>query len=88
MRSIGRQVSFTKKMQIRFGLPDTLGKLEVGDKIGLQVLYSPAMIEQVPISPISLALLRAASPHGANVAAVPMTSNRIEFAVAKAMLLP
>lgn len=88
MRSIGRQVSFTKEMQIPFGLPDPLGTLKVGDKVGLQVLYSPAMIEQVPISPISLALLRAVSPHDANVAAMPMTSNRIEFAVTEAMLLP
>jgi len=88
MRSIGRQVSFTTEMQIQFGLPDTLGKLKVGDTISLQVLYSPAMIEQVPTSRISLALLRAASPHDANVAAMPMTSNRIEFAVTKAMLLP
>lgn len=88
MRSIGRQVSFTKEMQIQFGLPDALGRLEVGDKIGLQVLYSPAMIEQVPISHAPVACLHAVSPHDSDVAAMPITSNRIEFAVTRAMLLP
>jgi len=88
MRAIGRQVSFTKEMRVRFGLPDTLGKLEPGDEIRLQVLYSPAMIEQVPIRSVSLACLHAVSPYDSSVAAVPMTSNPIEFPVTKAMLLP
>lgn len=88
MRAIGRQVSFTKEMRIRFGLPDTLGKLEPGDKIGLQVLYSPAMIGQVPVSTGSHACLKATRPHDSRQATVPMTSNRIEFWATKAMLLP
>jgi len=88
MREIGRQVSSTKEMRVRFGLPDALGQLEPDDRVALQVLYSPAMIEQVPINSVSLACLRAASCHKSETPAVPMTSNRIEFTVTKAMFLP
>lgn len=88
MRQFGRRVSFTKEMRIPFGLPDTLGQLKPGDKIGLQVLYSPAMIEQVPISADSHARLHAARPHEFGQAAAPMTSNRIDFTVTKSMFLP
>lgn len=87
MREIGRRVSFTNEMRVRFGLPETLGQLEPGDKIGLQVLYSPAMIQQVPITAASHSCLHAAARHDSNAAFLPMTSNRVNFTVTKAMLV-
>ncbi len=78
MRMAGRRVGETDQMTIVFGLPQTLGKLRLGDKVGLQVLYCPD--GTTPITDeLGMALHRAAGETGALSA--PLLSNRIEFAV-------
>jgi hypothetical protein len=68
-----------KPVDIRLVLPDSLGDLKVGDKVGVQMLYSPGGW-QVPESEMRLGRLLAQTPRS------PLLSNRLEFKVTGAML--
>ena len=70
---------------MKFGLPDILGELKAGDKVRLQVMYSP---DEYRIAVLARgAVPRAMRPIAKDdVARVPMVSNRIEFDVTEEML--
>ena len=86
-----RAVSYGKEMTVGFGLPARLGDLKVGDKVALQVLYTPGKHQWFhnPNEMVfgralqKLAVMTAGSHEAVHV---PMLSNRIEFEVTEAML--
>jgi hypothetical protein len=80
-----RQISKTDESIILLTLPAWLGSLESGDKVGLQVLYSPDEHELVNDQPYQMeqAIARI---HGPGYAPVPLLSNRIDFKVTAEML--
>ena len=67
------------------GLPENLGPLKAGDRVGVQVLYSPAFVKTLPKSR-AVESLRLASRADRSVrATAPLLSNRIEFEVTERM---
>jgi hypothetical protein len=85
MIQLGRAVTIGKEMRLDFGLPKTLGSLKAGDTVGLQVLYSPAIIEQLPKTWGGAARMAAVSLE-THTARFPLLSNRLEFMVTESML--
>lgn len=81
--SISRAVTTGKEMKVPFHLPATLGRLKPGDKVELQVVYSPAMIDLVSRQGPDVALARAIA-HDAGTAAVPLLSNRLAIVLGAA----
>jgi hypothetical protein len=86
MISIGREVTYAKEMRVAAGWPDHLGELKAGDKVGLQVLYSPAMARQIPPKNMFARALGALGRQEPGAAPVPLLSNRIEFTVTDDLL--
>ena len=58
----------------------------VGDRVGLQVLYSPSRIRQLPTARHGDELLHALAVADAAVARVPLLSNRLDFALTEGLL--
>lgn len=81
--SLGRLVSTGTEMRVDFRLPKTLGPLKVGDTVGLQLLYSPGMIAQLPTFPCPETL---ASSSPTSTARVPLLSRRLDVRVTEPML--
>ena len=78
-------VIYVNEHRVKFGLPDILGTLKAGDKVALQVMYSPGKYRIAVLAKgAALGAMRSVVKDG--VARVPMVSNRIEFAVTQAML--
>jgi len=86
MIQLGRLLSYAREMKVAVGWPDSLGNLGEGDKVGLQVLYSPGMTEQIPRKRADGKLLCAAFAGDEDVARVPLLSNRIDFTITQALL--
>ena len=84
--SIGRALRYTKLLKVAFGLPENLGPLEAGDLVGVQVLYSPALVKTLPKSRVEERLRLASLSDRSVRATVPLLSNRIEIAVTPGML--
>jgi hypothetical protein len=84
--SLGRVVTYSKRMRIVFRLPATLGDLKPGDTVGLQILFSPAIFKQLPKSRRSDALEFLATYTDEESVAVPLLSNRIEVKVTRELL--
>jgi hypothetical protein len=83
------RTGFGREGQAALALPPFLGKLKVGDKVGLQVLYSPQEIERAPWPDDvdRLEDIRAfKNQDPADAIDVPLLSNRIEFDVTAEML--
>jgi hypothetical protein len=78
------QVQPTDTITVRFGLPDFLGDLRSGDRIGLQLLHSPEGFDPAPsgIMQMQQWLMQAQTEHDE----WPMLSNRIEFEMTDALL--
>lgn len=86
MMQMGRRVSYAKEIKIVAGWPESLGEVKAGDKLGLQVLYSPAMAKPLPRENGGGQTTRSISMREAGVAATPLLSNRIEFAATDELL--
>jgi hypothetical protein len=84
--SIGRAVTYTQLVEVGFGLPESLGPLEAGDRVGLQVLYSPAFVKTLPKNRAEEGLRLASLADRSVRATVPLLSNRIEFEVTERMV--
>ena len=82
--SIGAKSMSGREIRVAFALPGTLGKLKPGDKIALQVMYSPTRIQQIPGNRFTEKQLFAREC--STVPNVPLLSNRLEFVVQEAML--
>ncbi len=78
-----RKIETGTEARLPLILPQALGRLKAGDKVGLQVLYSPAMLRPLTAdrNHEQLEALAAAEPVN-----VPLLSNRLDFAVTEAML--
>jgi hypothetical protein len=80
-----RLLRMTKEIRVRFGLPATLGQLKSGDRVALQVLYTPKDLE-----PVFDGLeqkqqqMQLQSVQGEANCLLP--SNRIEFVISEQML--
>lgn len=83
---LGRAIHYQDGMQLGFGLPACLGPLKVGDKVRLQVLYSPGGIIQLPSKDLGLDLVQRLATPRRDAAVVPLLSNPLEFVVTEAML--
>ena len=84
--SLGRAIAYGRVMKVAFALPDYLGELGVGDRVGLQVLYSPGMVRQLPRTRPAGELLRAVEPAHAAAANVPLLSNRLDLVLTRDLL--
>jgi len=80
-----RQIIETNESIILFTLPEWLGALRPGDKVGLQVLYSPDEHELVSDPPFEMDHMMSRI-QGRGYATVPLLSNRIDFDVTAEML--
>jgi len=78
------QVRLTDTITVRFDLPDFLGDLRPGDRIGLQLLHSPDGFDPAPSGVMQMQhqLMQAQTDHDE----WPMLSNRIEFVMTAALL--
>jgi hypothetical protein len=74
----------SNRIEIAFGLPESLGELKVGDKIEMRVYYFPDGTTPWLFAP----LVQPVAPldDGIDAVALPMASNRIDFTVTQAML--
>jgi hypothetical protein len=81
MISLGRAVRYGKRMQIAMALPEMLGELEADDRVGLQVLYVPGGITQLPHDRIPSEMGHALSTAGP-AACMPLLSNRLDTVLA------
>jgi hypothetical protein len=78
------QVKATDTLTVRFGLPDFLGDIRAGDRIGLQVLHAPDGFEPAPsgIMQLQQQVIQALTAHDE----WPMLSNRIDFELTEPLL--
>ena len=83
---IGRAVTRGKSVRVAFALPGFLGTIRAGDRIGLQVLYSPARIRPLPRARAEEELLHALADADVRNARVPMLSNRLDFVLTEGLL--
>ena len=83
---VGRAVTRGKSVRVAFALPGFLGTPRAGDRIGLQVLYSPAMIRPLPKARAEEELLHALADADVRNARVPMLSNRLDFLLTEGLL--
>lgn len=79
LREHARLVTYGKRMQVRLGLPLTLGDLQAGDEVTLQVLYSPGDLELPAKTRAPHALLRALHGGKGEAPPVPLLSNRLKI---------
>ena len=77
-----RLVRYAREVKVAFALPRDLGKLQVGRKVSVQVMYAESEYE--PLCPIPPLLMRAALARGP--ACPPLLSNKLTFALTKQML--
>jgi hypothetical protein len=77
-----RMLHSTAQMGVRFGLPATLGSVKPGDRVAMQVVYSPRDIEPA----CRQRQQQAQSQAILGQAACLLPSNRIEFVVTDSML--
>ncbi len=83
---VGREVTRGKLLRVAFALPGFLGTPRAGDRIGLQVLYSPARVRPLPRARAEQELRHALADADVRIARVPMLSNRLDFAVTEGLL--
>jgi hypothetical protein len=84
--SLGRLMTYSKRLPIAFRLPASLGELKPSDKVSLQVLYSPDMIRQLPESRFLESLEYLVASPDDKSATVPLLSNRLEVEVTEELL--
>jgi hypothetical protein len=77
-----RKVEYASQMKVAFGLPANLAGVRVGDKLTLQVMYSPDGFEPAEPEQQFQRLMRARRSDGVGLA----ISNKLEFTVTEAML--
>ncbi len=85
MDMFGRAVSATPKLTITLGLPETLGMLNVGDKVRLQLLYCPEGTELLATQHLSQQVHIGVRDIDRTIS-VPLLTNPIEFLVTQMML--
>ena len=76
------QVRQTNGFRVGLGLPESLGKLKPGDRVGLQVLYCPAGFDRVSKTGAMKQLMEQV----AAASAVPLLSNNLEFELTRELL--
>ena len=76
------QMRQTNEFRVGLGLPESLGKLKRGDRVGLQVLYCPAGFDRVSKTGAMKQLME----QMAAASAVPLLSNHLEFELTKELL--
>ncbi|MCY2930821.1 MAG: hypothetical protein NTV86_15255 [Planctomycetota bacterium] len=81
--NISRAVTTGAEMKVPFHLPATLGQLKAGDKVEVQVMYSPGMVELLQRHGPDGGLGRAIAPD-VPTSASPLLSNRLAFVVGAA----
>lgn len=87
MVQLGRAVAAGRTMKIAFGLPDFLGRVKVGDRIGLQVLHTPGAVRRLPKTRAAQAeLLKAQFAIRRDVPRVLLLSNRLNFELTARLL--
>jgi hypothetical protein len=79
-----RLVRQTRELRVAFALPRDLGKLRVGRKVTVQVMYAESEYE--PLCPVRPRLLHAEPAR--SPACPPLLSNKLTFALTKEMLPP
>ena len=80
-RAFSGHVKVIPELTVAFGYPSSLGKVKVGDKVALQVMYCP---QGFLLSP-ELMLMHAIAER-MNSANFPMVSNKIEFVITPEMI--
>jgi hypothetical protein len=83
--SISRELLREREMSVKFALPHSLGKAAVGDRVAVQLMYSPLPIERIYTERVLPNRIKALHAQGAE-AALPQLSNRLELEVTPAML--
>jgi hypothetical protein len=68
----------TNEIDVEFALPEALAAAKVGDKVGLQLMYSPGGYEVITNEAIR-GTHQASGPYGGSDIAVPVLSNKLEF---------
>ena len=86
LQELHRQLAPTKQFEMAAALPLGLGELKPGDKIGVQLLYSPTIYELLPASREESQLKQLALGIEDETPAIPLISNRLEFEVTPRLL--
>lgn len=87
MIQLGRVARFATEMKVALGFPAFLGELNPGDRVGLQVLYSPGTIQQLPRTRAAEGeMLKAMANLRRDAAPMPLLSNRLDLTLTDAML--
>jgi len=82
-----RAVRETGDLRIAFGLPDFLGDVKAGDRVSVQVIYSPDGWEPVSVEgQMRQMMQRMQRLRSMNAPLWPIVSNRIEFVLTEEML--
>ena len=85
-RGLEPLIKGTRKMGVGFGLPASLGPLKAGDRVTLQVLYTPSRYQRITKNRWPDKLARAMMDLLPDMVSLPQLSNKLEFVVTEAML--
>ena len=86
LAKLSRMSTEVKETRVAFGLPRFFRAVHAGDRVGLQVLYTPQANQFFAAPGHVASLYSAICAFQAKLPPVPMLSNRIEFVVTKEML--
>jgi hypothetical protein len=85
------EVQFGDVVKVGFRLPVILGELKPGDKVAVQILYTPDALELVRApgaEPADEMLMEMSLALRGDVARVPLLSNRFEFEIFEDLIAP
>jgi len=86
LKELRQEEASVKRIEIALGVPQSVGELKVGDKVGLQILYSPAPVKLLRRSRREELLEHLAVEFEHKNPAVPMLSNKITFEVTSKLM--
>ncbi len=84
--SKGRQVNFTKHVEVGFGLPTDIGDVKPGDTVALQVMYSPGPITAVSADAHLIQTAHSRESKKTGHLLTPTVSNKLEFVLTQELL--